>query len=968
MYYSSYEKAQNHKSKTTNSKYPTYQQIVFTAGDEEQFEIHRKRFSLSEFNPPNNIITNNDVYIPTISPLYSNLSNKDITNTFSYIYHKFKKGLFIKIKDNQVYVALPFSKYTYYNEWSNLISFNPKKYNSFDDLLSKINDQNKMRFNPKSVHHMSKWYANNALIRYEIPNKEGDMCSHVLIDMIQEVCKHRIVPDIEFFINRRDNPILNSDRTEPYNYIFGDNVKLISHYYDKYAPILSMCSNPKSADIPIPTYEDWARVSVLDQKYFPFIAQEYKNNYNFVQWQDKIPIAIFRGTSTGFGLTFDTNMRLKVSKMSLDNVMDEDCMRLLDAGIIRWNLRPRIDPITHNVEIFSQDVLNLPIVSYLNSEQQSKYKYIINIDGHVSAYRLSLELSTGSVILLVDSNNKVWYSNLLKPYVHYIPIKHDLSDLYDQIKFCKRNDELCQEITKNALKFYNTYLCKEYIMDYMQQLLINLHNTCGVYEYKPSVIETLYNLKLKELDKINVLKFEDSIVLTQINAPRSYDLLKAIQMILSIPNIWNENICDVNQTIQNRKTSIQIVNINGFKIAIKECLPQVQYVHQDEFINEAFIGMCCINQLVQFVPNFMYTFSHNDNKLYTEFIDGMTLQDYIASSEFHIYDFFLILVQVFLAINAAQQWYLFVHYDLFPWNIILKKVPKTEVHYYTHDETFITLKTTIIPIIIDFGKSSVVYNGVQYCTRNYFKSSMIVDVLSLMISSMHHILEVRKCSQSEITKLLHLSKFFSGTRFTNNKTFDNLKSLKTFLANNKKFSVLTNSCKYELESKTALTAAEYILRTFKIKFEYTFKNPLSMRNGSCYDWFNKMTSSNIPITCNDIFDEIALNNKLNKDYNFDRETVTYMIDDNISDIVYFENQELDLYTFDDSDKINKLKEYFKSYPHIYKHEYIDLKMKGIYHRSYDYKVQNNINLRNIEYLRNMANKNTFELFSGFTEG
>ncbi len=55
-------------------------------------------------------------------------------------------------------------------------------------------------------------------------------------------------------------------------------------------------------------------------------------------------------------------------------------------------------------------------VSPLTPEEQSKYKYIINIDGHVSAFRLSLEMSMGCCILLVKStipNETLWMENVV---------------------------------------------------------------------------------------------------------------------------------------------------------------------------------------------------------------------------------------------------------------------------------------------------------------------------------------------------------------------------------------------------------------------------------------------------------------------------------------------------------------------------------------------------------------------------
>ena len=48
--------------------------------------------------------------------------------------------------------------------------------------------------------------------------------------------------------------------------------------------------------------------------------------------------------------------------------------------------------------------------------EQSKFKYIINIEGNSSAYRFSYLLKTGSLILNVVSENKLWWENFTTPY------------------------------------------------------------------------------------------------------------------------------------------------------------------------------------------------------------------------------------------------------------------------------------------------------------------------------------------------------------------------------------------------------------------------------------------------------------------------------------------------------------------------------------------------------------------------
>ena len=51
--------------------------------------------------------------------------------------------------------------------------------------------------------------------------------------------------------------------------------------------------------------------------------------------------------------------------------------------------------------------------NFMNFEEQSKCKYILDIDGHVKAFRLSNELRMGCVILLVDSPINYGFKNIL---------------------------------------------------------------------------------------------------------------------------------------------------------------------------------------------------------------------------------------------------------------------------------------------------------------------------------------------------------------------------------------------------------------------------------------------------------------------------------------------------------------------------------------------------------------------------
>lgn len=290
------------KSKVqTNPRYKNFTQLYYTVGDIEQFWVARnlsndqkKNISSSDtFNPqlsPDNLFKNIDTFLPFDG--YKNVSETQVEDTFNYIFQKFKKGIYIRIKNGQLESFIPFSKAFYINEWSNLIKINPK-YDSIEnffkvhhDLTNKLNGTN-YKFNPHKINfNPSFWYANNCILRYENPINEGENNYAQLKSMFLELCAEKHLPDMEFFVNRRDFPILTRNATEPYNNIYGDDVPLKSYKFDKYIPILSMCSSDKFADIAIPTHEDWARIKSDEGIFFPQKCRNYTFKFN-LQWEGK---------------------------------------------------------------------------------------------------------------------------------------------------------------------------------------------------------------------------------------------------------------------------------------------------------------------------------------------------------------------------------------------------------------------------------------------------------------------------------------------------------------------------------------------------------------------------------------------------------------------------------------------------------------------------------------------------------
>lgn len=88
------------------------------------------------------------------------------------------------------------------------------------------------------------------------------------------------------------------------------------------------------------------------------------------------------------------------------------------------------------------------------------------IDGTVAPYRTPFLLSGGSLIFKPESKYFEHFYPELLPNLHYIPVKADLSDLVDKIKWAQQNDDIVKIIAKNAQKFANTNISHDNIFCY----------------------------------------------------------------------------------------------------------------------------------------------------------------------------------------------------------------------------------------------------------------------------------------------------------------------------------------------------------------------------------------------------------------------------------------------------------------------------------------------------------------------
>lgn len=100
-----------------------------------------------------------------------------------------------------------------------------------------------------------------------------------------------------------------------------------------------------------------------------------------------------------------------------------------------------------------QDILDME-TDRLTPHEMSKYKYQLDIDGVTNSWGgLIWKLQSGSIVFKQDSIWEQWFHYKLQPFIHYIPINNDLSNLREMYEWCETHQHECLEIIHSAREF-----------------------------------------------------------------------------------------------------------------------------------------------------------------------------------------------------------------------------------------------------------------------------------------------------------------------------------------------------------------------------------------------------------------------------------------------------------------------------------------------------------------------------------
>ena len=107
--------------------------------------------------------------------------------------------------------------------------------------------------------------------------------------------------------------------------------------------------------------------------------------------------------------------------------------------------------------------------NFVSLVDHCKYSFLIDLQGIGYSGRVKLLLFTGRCLFLQEREFEEWFYQYLVPYVHFIPLRRDLSDLEEKYNWAINNLNEADKIARNAQRLAADILTREgavrYIID-----------------------------------------------------------------------------------------------------------------------------------------------------------------------------------------------------------------------------------------------------------------------------------------------------------------------------------------------------------------------------------------------------------------------------------------------------------------------------------------------------------------------
>jgi len=166
-----------------------------------------------------------------------------------------------------------------------------------------------------------------------------------------------------------------------------------------------------------------------------------------IKWKKKKNKAVFRGSLTGYTRQMNEHKGYNKSDVLQQCLWTQRC-RL----VYQYYNSTLLDARLTNTKSIPESLNDVYLIGKkMEIQEMLSYKAIIFLEGNDVSSGLKWGLYSQSVVLMPRPTVTSWaMEELLEPWVHYVPIKDDLSDVEEKIRWVLDNDNEAYKISKRA--------------------------------------------------------------------------------------------------------------------------------------------------------------------------------------------------------------------------------------------------------------------------------------------------------------------------------------------------------------------------------------------------------------------------------------------------------------------------------------------------------------------------------------
>ncbi|XP_040034875.1 protein O-glucosyltransferase 1 isoform X1 [Gasterosteus aculeatus] len=262
---------------------------------------------------------------------------------------------------------------------------------------------------------------------------------HFILEVIDRL------PDLEMVVNVRDYP-------------------QVPTWVQPTLPVFSFSKTADYQDIMYPAWTFWEGGPAVWPIYptglgrWDLMRDDLKKSSARWPWKQKVSKGFFRGSRTS-------------PERDPLILLSREAPQLVDAEYTKnqaWKSE--------------RDTLGSPPAKEIPLVDHCKYKYLFNFRGVAASFRLKHLFLCGSLVFHVGDEWQEFFYPQLRPWVHYIPVKQDLSDVRELLQFVQENDAVAREIATRGKEFIVDHLRMRDVSCYWERLLAEFGR---LLSYKP---------------------------------------------------------------------------------------------------------------------------------------------------------------------------------------------------------------------------------------------------------------------------------------------------------------------------------------------------------------------------------------------------------------------------------------------------------------------------------------------------